>query len=448
MQTLKLRQEIGISSIIFGVYLAKVLSEFIGRNINFQVYFLLAGVLLIFDYRKLYKIRFSIAELVYMLFQLILIVSIMLSKASIGKNVSGNGNNTTDFTYCLFAIGLIFAMSTVKGKVINKLPVINFSISVFIMFAMTLIIGSSKGFAFSNRFVFSTGGDAITMALGTSICYIGLLIYNPKAKIGLIFKVSAAIAGVYCLLAYGTRTADISALIITLTYFLQSAKIDKRMSEGIVKVAGVVVLFVFSFAWLGNIVPKVKNAMDTIGLHTIKGVYTLFGNSVYGQDASALARVNSRNEVLSVLYKHTDILKILFGHGYLTMYLDFPLLQIFIDLGLFGIFYVFIIVIWPLKIFFNNKLHCLAKNSEKFRAQYLTFTLLAIQVIVKQFVSGLPYGGDVYWPSIMCMFLAGSFINKVIDPNTVHDMHHIGERKVSLMRFRQSKNKYSARVIK
>lgn len=139
----------------------------------------------------------------------------------------------------------------------------------------------------------------------------------------------------------------------------------------------------------------------------LRGVLTLYGNYSMGIDESASTRVYTQKAALDLILNESNPLKILFGHGYMTMYVDVPLLQALLDFGCIGwVLYAYIVIFNPIRTILSREKIERASENKDYCLQYMAFSLLAVTAIGKQLSSALPYGHDVYLGAILCWFLA------------------------------------------
>lgn len=150
-----------------------------------------------------------------------------------------------------------------------------------------------------------------------------------------------------------------------------------------------IAIFVFIFLFYDKFVLLLKNVYV--------GVMTLFGLSSIGDETgSSSFRVGLRENAFEII-NDFGIINYVFGYGYMTSWLDNPLLQSFLDLGILGfIFYLFVIIIYPVKIY-------LSKSSDP---KFLLFFTYCIYALITSMNSGHQYMSIKYIPVIiMCCFV-------------------------------------------
>ena len=126
-----------------------------------------------------------------------------------------------------------------------------------------------------------------------------------------------------------------------------------------------------------------------------RAIFTLLGSESVQVDASAISRVQVRKGIIGE-YDQYSIFQILFGRGYMYKYLDFPILQAFIDLGLVGgCVYAFVQILLPLRYLFRKP----RNSTEKFFQMCLIFGLIDL------FFNGIPYGWDKFLVLILAIQL-------------------------------------------
>ena len=125
----------------------------------------------------------------------------------------------------------------------------------------------------------------------------------------------------------------------------------------------------------------VRDALGRAGDLFINGIRTFLG--LENSDVSASMRTSSAKRVIDQYLHNSTAKQVLFGRGYMTTWVDVPIVQAFWDLGLFGgIFFIIIQFIIPARYLM------LKTESQGMRAaQYLTFMSM-----LEGIMSGFPYG--------------------------------------------------------
>lgn len=400
---LKKHQEIGILLIIFGVTVGNLLYEFLGKSINIVNISMFLGVILIGDYRRLLSLKWPYPKIdciIIFIFQNILLLYLIAYCNQYLKS------GFVDFSYVLFVLVLIVMINSNGYSVrMNNLVNYLFYFSFFILLLISFVIFRT---GFSTRFTFTSGADPLAMGLGITSCLATILIYNPTSIYKKVIKFMSIFLFIYCELAFNCRTAIVSSILIILINIIQNIRIGgkknlnlKKFFNTFFKILSLIVLIYTIYTKVAEIKILIDTTIEFIG----NGIKALYMGEGYGVDASANTRLITRREALRII-SSSNLFQLLFGHGYMKMYVDIPILQAFLDLGIIGgSVYFYIIFIIPLKLIVSRQYINLARRDNEYKERYLLFTLLSLPIIIKQFGSATPYGHDLYWPSTLCLFI-------------------------------------------
>lgn len=127
------------------------------------------------------------------------------------------------------------------------------------------------------------------------------------------------------------------------------------------------------------------------------GFLVLLGfEGVYDQTGSATFRVGLRDFAFNLINSDFELKNYIFGYGYMTQWLDNPVLQSFLDMGLMGFsLYIFVVIFYPIFKYIN-----FIKNSEV--TLFFTYCLYAI---LTSFNSGHQYMSIKYIPVIILIYV-------------------------------------------
>lgn len=413
---LKKRQEIGFLLIIDGIYISNIMHEvfsFFPKELSSIIMFI--GVLLIADWNNVFQIKFPrLTSKVFFLavFQLYLMFYLILYSNAYISDSFGK-----DTLYCLFAIALTFSAASIdRSQRLCILPKMLFYVNFLLLVLLTYIVLNDSSYSVGVRYVLSSGGDAITLALGCTTFAITILIYEVKNIIERVMKILSSVLVIACTIFFQTRVALFGVILVLIIYCALNNKISINISKKKIIRCGILIL---STILLSKILMQYQFFQDGWTLmynRTLKGILTFLGiNNDFGVDASAVNRTMTMAQSWEIIYSR-GILQTLFGNGYMTLYVDVPILQAFLDLGLIGgIMYSFFIVILPINLLFSRKKKQVFRADEDLWMQYMLFIFLTVQVIAKQIISALPYGADVYWPAILCLTMVQYLPSKNID---------------------------------
>lgn len=406
--SVKNRQAWGVALVVFGVLLGNTLYEFLGKNINFVNLSMMAGTLLVVDYRRLLRLKMPGLKKALPLygFQFYLLFIFVFF-----RHLYFTESWTSDLAYIIFAIAFITALASNPSHLDwNKILGISFYLASGIVFLIGFVLLKS-GNVFNGRFRFSSGAEPLQMGLGLTSCFAVFLAFEGKTVFDKLLKFADLALLFVEEFAFLCRTAIFICGIMLLVYVILRLRIDFLVYRNFIismrKMAFQILVMFCIFAIVYFCVPGMKDVVNNIQNYMLRGILTLYENNSLGSDESALTRVYTQHMAWSLILNERNPLKILFGHGYMTMYVDVPILQALLDFGIVGwIAYTYIIIIKPMRAAFNGTKLQIALENKKYWYQYITVILWSITAIGKQLSSALPYGHDVYLGAILCWFLA------------------------------------------
>ena len=125
----------------------------------------------------------------------------------------------------------------------------------------------------------------------------------------------------------------------------------------------------------------------------LNGINTFFDSN--NGDASVMIRNENRELALNA-YRNNNIFQYFFGRGYGYMWIDFPLFEAFLDLGIIAGFVYFYLTFY------------LVLKQTIFKKSFSQFEYIvlfgAIAVSLSGFASGMPYGNTKYCPIILFLY--------------------------------------------
>ncbi|MBQ0126566.1 MAG: hypothetical protein KBS80_01080 [Bacteroidales bacterium] len=353
---------VGIALTLCGVPLAMYLNQFV-PSVPWTPAFMIMSVLLMVHWQNLFNLRFPSYNkwfLAIFLFQLIMIVYGILSE-----------NMTTQYlTFHLFIIADVFAMTTFpRSRSYDRLPFVVFLVSLpcvilgILVCQLQMVTGD---IAYEMRKLNDSYAiEAFTVALGAlTNMFSALCIINMKHARGKIWKVLSLfglLGGFYVLLECSKRT-PILVFVLGCLYFIYAFNRTSRKKRR----KGLKVSKKFFFSSLAVIcgllvayfaVPYVNDKVNTLAYNIYAGVMNMFGNtSVRDETGSAIERFDNRKAAYDIIESQFSMGNYLFGKGYLTRWIDNPLLESYLDMGLIGAFFYFIlVVVFPLRVMFIRR---------------------------------------------------------------------------------------------
>lgn len=249
-------------------------------------------------------------DLIYNLY-LIAVISVLMLTASNDRDLWKN--NHVFFVMGVFIVVSFFIINTLGKENLydrtgigysNNYPVIATSMLIFLFYSLTF-------YQYKFRFLY----------LGVNLLLSVLVMMNIFSLV--------------------SRTAILGFLLGILLFLLKrsSDKFKKRFLICAI-IIGIMTII---------LIPSFRNAFESIidiftrGLKSFIGVD---GNS--NIEMSASTRKKLRDEALTKISSEMHLKEFLFGFGYKDRYLDFPVLQIFMDLGFLGaVFYCTLFILYP-----------------------------------------------------------------------------------------------------
>lgn len=372
-QIKRIKEEIGIILCMFGIPIASVINEFL-KGIKITNLLLLVSLILLFDFGGMKKVKINKAAMFLFVFQTYIVFIAIIEGQSLFEESRG-------LIYTFFMIVVIVVVSF-KGK--TKYPEHFVSVGWWILGLFNALLflyltnwGTSLRFQGATRLTY--GADRLTLSkLAFSFLIFELLRgkYTKRNVVDFLFTAFTLYNVLFC----NRRSSIIFFLVVCLLHFTyyreKSNRINLKTYMNAIRyiiVIGVLILL---------IVKLVPNASETATYYwdsIIRAINTLRGYT--SADESAMIRNNLRQQAYIEL-KGASFGEMLFGRGYMYRYLDFPFLQAFVDMGIFGIAYVLIQAIIPIKYWINRYTNVAER----------LFQYYSIFLFFENFTAGVPYG--------------------------------------------------------
>lgn len=222
--------------------------------------------------------------------------------------------------------------------------------------------------------------DGLTLGGGGVICILFSLFYKPKTRIVKTLVMLGIFIGIATIVFSGKRSPLLVGAAMCLLYcykikglnFVQTVKIGILLLIG-----GGILISVFNTEF--NIVEQLNNSIE----RTVTGIDDMLtGSSKSGQ--SARMRYFAKQWAYDYIDIRFTAINFILGAGVMTRWLDVPILQSFLDMGIIGfMFFVVFVIAYPIRILLSR----LSNNP-----QILFACLYCLPNIVTTFNSGTPYG--------------------------------------------------------
>lgn len=396
------RKSLGLVLIFVGMQFNTAVKNVIPGT-DFSMVIMLLSAILLLDMKNFFSIRISKKMLILMTFQLILLFFAIASDKGTPQLIS----------FHLYLLAIIFVLSTNKeyvqfayfGKVLFW---VSGFIAVVVAFQATNgFTGLSLSFDNTGKLWLSQGGDPITMSRALEFNFIACLCYKGKNKVEKIAMLIFIIADVVGVLSFSNRSVTVCMILVFLVWCGENPdrKIDLKKIVTII-VALIVIVF------LGTRLTYFADKIDYMYAAMESGLKTLLGLDTGVIDPSASTRV----EILADINKefNNNFFKNFFmGLGYNHTYVDRPIYQIYYDLGAFGlILYIYFLLLIPLKVLLRW-----LKKRENYNGAWAIVVYSTIQVLVDQFLTGLPYYYYLWTPTIFILFTLSNYKCRIKDYN-------------------------------
>lgn len=247
--------------------------------------------------------------------------------------------------------------------------------------------------------------ESFTVAAGAITNFICALCFQTKT-LRMKYLVWFFVAlDVYIIFMSGKRTPVFVSLIILLIYFYKNGTISTKLLIRYLKIIFLLFLLML-FLYIYNESFQIK--VDNFFYNFYNGVLNILGNTkVKDSTGSAIARYNFREWTFNYIENDFSFFNYILGAGYMTRWIDSPLLQSYLDMGIIGlVMYISLIIVFPFKSFFKvvNILGLFA-------------VLLTVYNIMASISSGNPYAYIKHVPIVFLAFIMNLKNNRIVKRN-------------------------------
>lgn len=371
--------DIGIALAITGVPLGMYFN-YLFPIIEWSPFFMLASVAAIINYKNLSNFKFpSINDFfkIVLIFQMLMVVYGLFSSKMTTKYLN----------FHLYILLLVVALSSRKRDYrILK----NTIVFVFYLSSVCSILGAyflAKGLIVGEdawdlkQQIDNYALEIFTVCLGAIYNLISA-IYLVKNRVSYFYVVYLMILiDFYIVIFSGKRTpVFVSIMSILISFLISISKVKlKSVGNAILGFLAVISLFILLYSRIDIFSTQV----DKFSLNFINGVFNLLGNTeIKDASGSALYRFTQRQWVYDYIDNKFSLFNYFLGAGYMTRWIDNPILQSYLDMGILGFcLYLYIVVVFPIKTILRG-------NANKL----IVFAfLLCIYNILSSINSGNPY---------------------------------------------------------
>lgn len=380
-------RSLGFALIIIGVPFGLILDMFVS-DIGWNAFIPPFGLLLIPNWRRLLTLRFPSFDLGF-LFVGIFIFSVW---GYVLIHLGGNFESK----YWIFVTAMYFAVLTLKKLDINIDEIIFYTLVLGLIILGGTMYCEIGGVWKSGNIVKADTGR-LTMGYGCVTFIVTVLLTNTRMKYWPVVQVILVLTALIAISFNGKRTALLVAIAIILIYFIRFRKSNPLEIIGVA-----VTTFIVGYGLLSIFSDfDVIDRLQTVWEKSIFGIQDMENGTTKSGD-SAVMRYRARLWAI----RQIDTFnwhEVLFGRGVMTRWLDIPILQSYLDMGIFGfILYSGLTFFFPLYCCFSSA----GLNRSVFFAVSLNF-----YSIFSSFNSGYPYT-STEWCPMLFFYLIISFYDK------------------------------------
>lgn len=376
----------GAAFIVVGVPLGMYLDFFFRIPVKWTNIFMVLSLLFLYSkgaWRQLLKIKFANLPVLnwIVLFQLFMIVYGLMDIEKLSQFWL--------FHFYVIAISVAFMVQTNPYE-FAYLPEVIYYISIPCLVFGVFCCASGIAVGGTAYQLEKTMGeelynlDTLTISAGALNAIFSMMCFKRKDKAWKILLIPTIIASGYILLICGKRTPIFMLIVGCFVYLFCKRSFSLRMNTSQAKnlILVVSIILVCYFA-----IPFVQEKFDNFMESFCHGVLSLFGFKDNQASLSVEERVYYREWAYNYIENEFTPANYLLGAGYYIRWLDFPIFQSYLDMGIMGLLlYGFIVVIYPLTII-------LKRIDDNVLILALLFTLEGIFGI---FSTGHPYAPNVY----------------------------------------------------
>lgn len=236
--------------------------------------------------------------------------------------------------------------------------------------------------------------EMFTIASGALTNYFAALTFDKEKMYEKLLFAIAIVLDVFVLISCTKRTPVFVAIAGTLVFFYKSGFLKRKYSK---KYFSYMLLFFIISILCYSRFHSFREGVDDLFMRLFNGIRILVGDSsVSNIEDSTQSRVLAREWAYNYMNLNFSLVNYLFGAGYLTKWLDIPILEAYLDMGIIGFLaYAYFIVWIPVKAAFSKKMSKAA----------LLALLYSLYTTFSMFNSGNPYGYIKYTGAVLLIYL-------------------------------------------
>lgn len=386
---------LGLALVICSIPISMYVKVFFGF-MNLNTYLILLGLVLLFPYRNVGNKSLSQMMIFCIMFSVIAIIYMYL----------GNYEDSMHYVYntLVIIIGLSLGLSWYEtdfkiGDAIKIIWIISAFCSIITLYVLQT--GMFGMYAIDNSAARNENDVLIFDLLTAAGCcrtnlLASLYILSKEAlkKKTLLLIILFIILDFYLVLFTQKRTPLIVAVFILFFFILKGGISLSSENKNIIR-------YFVAAAFVGVILLFMSNTTSEYIANMIDGIYYGVYDMINGTDSteaanSATIRYMARQDAWSTI-SGFSLFEYVFGKGYMTQWIDAPILQSYLDMGIMGlVFFGFFILYLPFKVLFLEKYHT---------PELLWAALNASYGMIACFNSGHPYGHARWIPICILIYV-------------------------------------------
>ena len=401
---------LGMAVCISGLSLGMFLDFFFKGSVKWSTLFMAMSILLITEWKNIFSLNFPSFNV--MLRWIFLFQMMMLFYGIMSDRM------TSQFLFFhLYILSLCLALGSINTNYdIGELPKYTFwmlipsTIFATVVCAMGLMSSDKEAYLYRQSLGENFILDSLSISAPVLYMLFSIMCVSGKTILWKLAKLSFAIMAIYVLLELNKRTPIFIFLVGIVCYLFVTRKLKIRLTpKGIRIILLVIVLLFVSY----NYIEFVQEKVDYFAESFYNGVLGLLGIESASYSRSVEERLVIRDAALNRLNNEYSIINYILGGGYFVAWLDSPLLQSYMDLGIIGgALFLTTVVVFPLYI--------LGKRMND--RSVIVALLLSLYPMFSVFSSGHPYQPVKYVPICMLSFIYYHIRSQKRNEKT---MHHI-----------------------
>ena len=387
--------DLGIVLALSGISCMAIVKGVIGENARIlSVFIFCLSLVLLYLARNKKNIIYINKDISLLLLYGFIVVIVSLC-SDVDFERSGAG-----FYYQLgYFLQLIFVWNIYKNWTGLNFVKYGFYINgIFVLLSLILLIQMPGGILGFNNYISEDGEylfDREAIGKLSFSAFVFSFFFETNNRASKIIKYIIVGISIFVLFI-STRRSVMLAAILSLFLFY-----DAHKSVNIASICKIFLIMIFiGIAIFSN--ELLMNLVNASVERFLNAFATYFAGNA--SDMAVSVRVDLRNE-LFYKFSQLTILEILFGKGYMEAFVDFPLLQSFFDLGIFGgmLYFVTQCYLSVKYIFYKNY------NTKKI----IVMKCFVILSVIECFANGFPYGVGIYIVILMRMIVADDICKRV-----------------------------------